>query len=80
MQNIITLISLIISAISASVIAWLAWETKRSQDKFQNQLSDLYQGIIIATLLSSNSDSNQLQIFIDKFKLKYKGKTEIFKN
>jgi hypothetical protein len=78
MQNAITLISIIISSVTTSVIAWLAWETKKSNDKFQERLSDLYQGIIVATLLSSNSDSDQLSNYVNKFKETYKGATKIF--
>ena len=72
-------ISLVITAFATAAIAWLAWETKKSQDRFQEQLSDLYQGIIIATLLSSITDAAQLPTLIGQFNKTYKGKTEIFK-
>jgi hypothetical protein len=68
----------IVSAIATAVIAFYAYQTKVSQDQFQEQLGDLYRGIIISTLLSSNSDSNQLQSFIGKFNQYYDGKTRIF--
>jgi len=75
----IIVISTIVSAIATCVIACLTYQTKISQDKFQNQLSDLYKGIVLATLLSSNSDAGQISAFIGRFKQHYDGKTEIFK-
>lgn len=69
-----------IIALATAVIAYYAWQTKKSQDKFQGQLSDLYKGVIIATLLSSNTDSNQINQFIAKFKEHYDGETPIFKD
>ena len=77
--NILVVVSTCVSAISAITIAIFTYQSKKSQDKFQVQLSDLYRGIIIATLLSGNSDANQLPSFILKFKEYYDGITEIFK-
>lgn len=72
------IISAIISAVATVVIAWFAYETNRLQDKTQTQLSDLYKAIVIATLLSGNSDASQLPTSIAKFKEYYNGSTSIF--
>lgn len=74
----IEIILAVITALATVVIAYSTRRTEKSQDKFQEQLSDLYQGIIIATLLSSNSSPQVLDDFIARFKQKYTGKTKIF--
>ena len=79
MNDILIIVSSIISAISTVVIAYFTFQTKKSQDSFQEKQSDLYQALVIATLQSSNTDPAQLPAFIEKFKAVYKGKTTIFK-
>ena len=73
------IISTAVSAMATVVIAVLTYQTKRAQDRSQEQISDLYKAIVISTLLSSNSDASQLHSFISKFKEYYDGNTPIFK-
>ena len=78
-MNTLITISTCVSAIATIAIAYYSYQTKKSQDKFQEQLSDLYKGIIIATLQSANTDETALPRFITRFNEKYDGKTKIFK-
>lgn len=83
--------SLIITAIATVAIAWFSWcsyqitrklmvhdEARTQKDEeFRQQLSDLYQGIIIATLLSGPSSYGAYEDSAKVFKNKYKGQTPI---
>jgi hypothetical protein len=53
-------------------------KTKGDQE-FREQVSDLYQAIVISTLLSGPGTYSIMDSLIDAFKSKYKGKTPIFK-
>ena len=57
-----------------------ATEEQRSkrEEEFRQQLSDLYQAIVIATLLSGNSNLGALVEAKLAFEGLYKGKTKIF--
>jgi len=57
-----------------------AAEDQRSkrEEEFRQQLSDLYQAITIATLLSGPSGVGAFPSAIEAFQSKYKGKVRIF--
>lgn len=74
----IVIVSTALIAVATIVIACYARQTKISQYNFQIQLSDLYKGIIISTLQSSNTDSEAITRFIAEFKEYYDGETKIF--
>lgn len=86
-------IASLITAIASVVIAFYAWKNhelaksfegldklreKRDQE-YRCQVSDLYQGIIIATLMGGQPSSGVLKESIATFKERYNGKTPIFK-
>lgn len=85
---IITVFS-IINLIAICVIAWYAYASHQREKKFrasltkineqhQQELCDLYQAIVIATLISANSDPKVLPKAIKIFKEHYLGETKIF--
>jgi hypothetical protein len=45
----------------------------------QNELSDLYQAIVIATLMGGSGNTGVVKTLIDTFSEHYKGNIEIFK-
>jgi len=49
-------------------------------EKHQQELRDLYQAIVISTIMSGNSNSKVVKDTINLFKQHYSGKVEIFKN
>ena len=72
-------ISTFFMAAATIVIAISAYMSYRRDKKFQQQLSDLYQGIVVATVLSGPTNTLQtVNARIAEFKNNYKGKTEIF--
>jgi len=82
-----------LSAIATCVIAIysacsfnLSKELKKANEmktacdqEFRQQASDLYQAIVISTLLSGPSSSGRFVDVKDVFKAQYRGKTPIFK-
>lgn len=55
-------------------------QAKASMEKHRQELYDLYQAIVISTLLSgtSGSNANSINDVIEQFKKRYSGKTQIF--
>ncbi len=51
----------------------------RRDDEFREQLSDLYQAIVIATVLSGPSSFGQFHNSVEVFNQQYTGKTPIFR-
>ena len=51
---------------------------QKKNEESRIQTSDLYQAIVIATLLSGPSSYGQMPAAIEEFKKHYKGKTKIF--
>ena len=79
------IITNIIIAVASATIAWCTYlnyklyQVIQKKDKeYKEQISDLYQGIIIATLISGPSSYGQILQAIEEFKKHYKGKTKIF--
>ena len=76
----------VVTAVATGVIAFFTWKMhqvtqqhSRKEEEFRQQLSDLYQAITIATLLSGNSNAGVLRNAIEAFKSVYKGTTPIFR-
>lgn len=85
-STIVMAIATVFLAIFAYQSNKLAQEIKRTNDlkdagdaEFKQQLSDLYQAIVISTLLSGPSSYGSLKQAIGAFKTQYGGKTQIFK-
>ncbi|MFH1310470.1 MAG: hypothetical protein ABIH85_07335 [Candidatus Omnitrophota bacterium] len=81
------IVSAVISAIATIVIAYFTWQTHKMYLKIQEkdeehkeQTRDLYQAIVVATLLSGPSSYGAFNQCKDAFNATYSGKTEIFKN
>lgn len=79
------LIAAIITSIATVIIAWYAYCNYRLykviQEKdaeYKEQISDLYQAIVIATLLSGPSSYGGIEEAIKEFNRHYKGKTKVF--
>ena len=86
-------ISLIVTAIATAVIAFYSWrsykishelkllnsEMSRRDNEFKEQIKDLYQGIIISTIISGPTSVGSTGEAINKFESLYKGSTKIFK-
>lgn len=79
-------IATIFLAISAYQSNKLAKEIKRANDlrreedkEFKQQISDLYQAIVISNVVSTSGMIGNFKVVIDAFKAFYKGKTVIFK-
>jgi len=77
-----------VSAIATVVIAgftignfWLVSKIKTRDDEFRQQVSDLYQGIVISNMIDPNNlpDSTRGELIIKWFKEFYTGNTVIFK-
>jgi len=73
-----------LTTLATIVVAWYAYsnhkltrEIRGSEERHQQELSALFQAIVIATLLTSSHD---LKLTLDAFKQYYQGKTEIFKH
>ena len=77
----------ILSAVSTCVIAvfsivnfFLAWSIRAKNDEYQNQVSDLFQAIVISNIIGPEARRDEkVDHNIRQFKEKYKGKTPIFK-
>lgn len=83
--------SLIITALATGVIAYYSWcshrlaislrnmdEARTSKDQeFRQQLSDLYQALVIANLLGGQSIKEARRALVEEFKKMYKGNTPI---
>jgi len=67
-----------VSAIAACVIVFYAWQNYKTNYEFRRQVGDLYQAIVISTLISGPTATGSLDSAIESFKSKYKGKTRIF--
>jgi len=83
MENLI-IISSAISALATIAIAYYAFrahnltkEMRRTQENRDQEVSDLYQAIVIATLLSGPTASN-IGSLTPTFEKLYNGKTKIF--
>ena len=81
----VVLLSAIVSAIATSVIAVYAYKShamataiKKSADKHQDEVEDLYQAIVISTLLTGPGSTGRMDDAIQAFKKHYKGETKIF--
>lgn len=77
----------IITAISTAVIAGfavsnfiLAYRIKKLSERQQSEFSDLLQGLIVATVISSGRMPDDIQVQQNKiyFNRNYSGKTQIF--
>jgi len=78
------IIAAIVTSIATIIIAWYAScnyklykiiQEKNTEHK--EQISDLYQAIVIATLLSGPTSTGGIEKAIQEFKSQYKGKTRI---
>jgi type II secretory pathway pseudopilin PulG len=85
---VITVIAIVVSAGATAFVAYYARATLKltqqmeaSARQHQEELSDLYQAIVIATLLTGpgHNTSNFFENGKRYFKSAYKGNTEIFK-
>ncbi len=90
----ITTVSTIVMAIATACLALFAYQSNRlakeikrtndlrvAEDKeFRQQVSDLYQAIVISTLISGPSSYGAFGQAKDVFKSQYRGKTPIFKD
>jgi len=72
-------------AVATVIIAWYAYCNyrlyKTMQEKeieYKEQISDLYQAIVIATLMSGPTSFADMGKTIEAFNSYYKGKTKIF--
>lgn len=81
----ITAIATVVLAFFACQSNKLAREIKRANDlkdtedkDFKQRVSDLYQAIVIATLVASGRSGMDFGSVRDSFKAHYKGKTVIF--
>jgi K+-sensing histidine kinase KdpD len=83
----LTTVSIFITAIATCVIAVysvissnLAKEIKNQTRQHQSDLSDLYQAIVIATLMGGSSNQGVARDLIKTFNAHYQGKVKIFKS
>ena len=84
-MSIVVGIATLISAIATLVIAFYAYssiklskEIHNKSEQHQQELSDLYQAIVVATLLSGPSSVGAFASAKQIFSTTYKGKTPIF--
>lgn len=87
-------ISTVVMAMATVCLAFLAYESNRlakeikrtndlreAEDKeFRRQVSDLYQAIVVATIINGAKFGDQVPAIIDVFKRYYKGKPPYFNN
>ncbi|RLD18703.1 MAG: hypothetical protein DRI36_00765 [Caldiserica bacterium] len=71
-------VSSIVSAIATLAIAIFTYLNFRKDKKFKQELKDLYQAIVIATILSGPTSYGEFEKAKNVFKEVYKGKTDIF--
>jgi len=87
-----TVVTIIMAAatVALAIFAWqsnkLSKEIKRTNDlretedkEFKQQVTDLYQAIVVAEIISTPNMIGQYDAIIKAFKSHYKGKTPIFK-
>ena len=86
MTDCLSILSTVITAVATVVMACysvaafnLSKKIIESQDEFQERTADLYKAIVIATILSSNTDPEEFDKFKRKFESVFDGKTVIFK-
>jgi len=86
-MNSIFIVLTLIQTISTIFIARATWlnyriyETLQKKDEdYKKQTSDLYQAIVISTLLSGPSSYGQYGQTKDVFKKEYRGETKIFQD
>ena len=53
-------------------------EIRESTEQHQQEIKDLYQAIVVSTLISGPSSTGRLERAIKAFEKHYKGKTKIF--
>ena len=71
-----------VSSIATVVIGYYAYQSHKLAEQHRQELADLYQAIVIATLLSGTSGQNEKATnkAIEIFSKNYKGEIKIFKN
>ncbi len=83
--------SLIITALATVAIAYYSWcsyklamslnsmekSREEKEQEFRQQLSDLYQALVIANLLGGQSIKEARKALVEEFKKMYKGTTPI---
>jgi len=86
-MDMLTFASILVTAIATCFIAHyskvssnLAKEIKNQEERHQSDLADLYQAIVIATLMGGASNPGSVRNLIRTFSEHYKGKIQIFKN
>jgi len=74
----------VITSIAIAIVAWFAYcnyrlykVIQKKDTEYKEQISDLYQAIVIATLLSGPTSTGGIEKAIQEFKSHYKGKTRI---
>lgn len=86
--------AVVFSSIATCIIALYSWrsyeltkEMKRANDlkekadqAFKQQVKDLYQAIVVATIISTPNMVGQYSTVINTFKAHYKGNTPIFED
>ncbi len=77
-------LSSVVIALATAVIAWATWQVHKTtkaasarEETFREQLSDLYQALVIATIVGAGTTGTTGQT-IGQFKNLYKGETPIF--
>ncbi len=86
-STVISVICIMFTGLATGFIAYYARESNRLASEIQKlntkhsqELSDLYQAIVIATMLSDKNDKHSITLAIDVFKKHYNGSVEIFKS
>ncbi|MCH7974857.1 MAG: hypothetical protein IH949_13430 [Bacteroidetes bacterium] len=69
---------IIISSASTFGIFLFTYLSYKTYKKTEEKFNDLLQALVIATILSANSDPTQFQVFKKKFLENYSGKHSIF--
>jgi len=77
----------LISAIATAFIAYFTWQNykmykilREKDEEYKRQTRDLYQAIVISTLLSGPSSYGAYRECKETFKKEYAGGTKIFKD
>lgn len=78
-------LSTIITTLATCVIAYFAWAShqvalaiQQQEKAHQKELTDLYEAIMIATVMGGQGNSGVVNTSIETFKKHYKGSTPIF--
>ena len=77
-MDILIAISIGVTAIATGFIAWYAHRTHELATRNAEQVSDLYQAIVVATLVGHAGMTNQGGRLIEQFQAHYRGSTPIF--